>query len=487
MVSNISRRSFVKLGVSAATSISLGHLIGREARGTTLVHRTVDMVDHAAIHDFTAALQGQVIAPGDPLYDMARRVWNTKYDRYPGIIARCANATDITRAVEFARSENLLVAVRSGGHSGAGHSTCDGGLVIDLAEMTGMEVDKVNRIARVQTGLLCAYIDAISAPHGLAMVLAAYPTVGLGGFTLGGGEGLLQRKYGLACDNLISAEVVLADGRLVTASAQTNPDLYWGIRGGGGNFGVVTSMQCRLHPVKRLISGVLLYGIAQMPEVLRRYRDFELTAPDEVVSGMSFSNSSDGPVLVIFADYVGDPGKAESALAPLRAIGKPFEDTIGPRSYLEVQGSSVAVGGMPGLGRGGRMPVMTDETIDLISTIAAEAPLDSAIDLFYMGGAPSRVARSATAYPHRDADFDIIFMSRWPNATQKNAAIEWVLNAWEAVSPCCRGVYVNALENEGQERVKEAYMENYSRLVKLKQKYDSDNFFRLNQNINPAA
>jgi len=296
------------------------------------------MLDNAAISDFRAAIQGQVIAPGDPLYDVARRVWNTKYDRYPGIIARCANTTDITRAVEFARSENLLVAVRSGGHSGAGHSTCDGGLVIDLGGMTGIEIDKTNRIAHLDTGLLCAHVDAVTAPSGLAMVLAAYPTVGIGGFTLGGGEGLLQRKYGLACDNVLSAEVVLADGRLVTASPNSNSDLYWGIRGGGGNFGVVTSMQVRLHPVGRMMSGVLLYDIAQMPEVLRRYRDFELGSPDEVVSGMSFSNSAEGPVLVIFGDYVGDLDKAESALAPLRAIGKPFEDTISPKSYLEVQG-----------------------------------------------------------------------------------------------------------------------------------------------------
>jgi len=265
MASNISRRTFVKLGVSAATSISLGSLIGREARGASPVHRTVEMVDNAAIRDFTAAIQGQVIAPGDPLYDVARRVWNTRYDRYPGIIARCSNTADVTRAVQFARSENLLVAVRSGGHSGAGHSTCDGGLVIDLGGMTGIEIDKANRIAHVETGLLCAHVDAVTAPSGLAMVLAAYPTVGIGGFTLGGGEGLLQRKYGLACDNVLSAEVVLADGHLITASPDSNPDLYWGIRGGGGNFGVVTSMQVRLHPVSRMMSGVLLYDIAQMP------------------------------------------------------------------------------------------------------------------------------------------------------------------------------------------------------------------------------
>jgi len=324
MASNISRRSFVKLGVSAATSISLGHLIGREARSATLVHKTVDMVDDAAIRDFTAAIQGQVIAPGDPLYDVARRVWNTKYDRYPGIIARCANTTDVTRAVEFASSENLLVAVRSGGHSGAGHSTCDGGLVIDLGGMTGIEVDKVNRIAHVETGLLCAHVDAVTAPDGLAMVLAAYPTVGIGGFTLGGGEGLLQRKFGLACDNVLSAEVVLADGRRVVASPNSNPGLYWAIRGGGGNFGVVASMQVRLHPVSRMMSGVLLYDIAQMPEVLRRYRDFELSSPDEVVSGMSFSNSADGPLLVIFGDYVGDLIKQSLRLHPCVLLANPL-------------------------------------------------------------------------------------------------------------------------------------------------------------------
>jgi len=221
--------------------------------------------------------------------------------------------------------------------------------------------------------------------------------------------------------------------------------------------------------------------------VLRRYRDFELTSPDEVVSGMSFSNSAEGPVLVIFGDYVGDLDKAGAALAPLRAIGKPFADTISPKSYLEVQGSSVATGGIPGLGRGGRLPVLTDETIDLVSKIAADAPQDSAIDMFYMGGAPSHVARNEMAYVHRDADFDIIFMSRWPDPAQKDAALEWVLNAWEAVSPSCRGVYVNALENEGQERVKEAYLENYSRLVQLKQKYDPGNFFSLNQNIKPTG
>ncbi|MFV2007972.1 MAG: FAD-binding oxidoreductase, partial [Longimicrobiales bacterium] len=324
----IDRREFVKLTAAAGAGLSVAGLVGCEAArtGSELVLRSVADIDPAAVDRFTASLTGRVLRQGSEGYDAARRVWNGKYDRRPGLIVRCSDAEDVARAVDFARSESLLTAVRGGSHSGAGHGTVDGGMVIDLSRMKGLEVDPERGVARAEPGVRSIEMDAATQQHGLATVMAACPAVGIGGYTLGGGYGILGGKFGFSCDNLLSADVVLADGTTVVADEETNPDLFWAIRGGGGNFGIVTSFRYRVHPVSEVLGGTLVYDMAQASDVLAFYNETAGSMPDELTGAPAYAATPDGPIFVIEVCHAGDLVAGEAALAPLRSFGNPLQD-----------------------------------------------------------------------------------------------------------------------------------------------------------------
>ncbi len=481
----IDRRDFVKLTAAAGAGLSLAGLVGCEAggAGSGLVLRSVADIDPAAVDRFTASLTGRVVRPGSERYDAARRVWNGKYDRRPGLIVRCSDAEDVARAVDFARSENLLTAVRGGGHSGAGHGTLDGGMVIDLSRMKGLEVDPEQRVARAEPGVRSMEMDAATQQHGLATVMAACPGVGIGGYTLGGGYGILGGKFGFSCDNLLSADVVLADGTRVVADEETTPDLFWAIRGGGGNFGIVTSFRYRVHPVTDVLGGVLLYDLAQASDVLAFYNELAASMPDELTSAPAFAAIPDGVVLAIEVCHAGDLAAGEAALAPLRSFGNPLQDLIRPIPYLELkaQGPNPPPG-TPSEMRGGFLPELNDGVIASLTGAMAEAPPGSIAAMMHLHGATTR---GDTAFPLRDPGFDLFMTSVWEDPSQSEAPIGWVRGLWDALSPHFRGVYVNVLDDEGPERVRTAYGDGFTRLMELKRRYDPDNFFRVNQNIAP--
>ncbi len=478
----------MKLTASAAVGLSVAE-VGDGARACVpQVRRSVDMVNKTVIRDFIAGLHGSVLRRADQAYESARRVWNAKFDRFPGLIVRCANTTDVKRAIDFARTENLLIAVRGGGHSFAGHSSCDGGLVIDLSRMKGLQIDAQRHMVRAQPGLLGNELDLATQQAGLAMVLGGCGSVGVGGFTVGGGEGALSGKYGLSCDNLLSAEVVLADGRVVTASADKHGDLFWALRGGGGNFGVVTSFQFRAYPLTQVIAGRLIYDITQARAVMRAYRAFAPSAPDELTAGFTFSLSKDGPVLRLQAVYAGGEASAAPVIAALRKLAKAKADTITPVSYLAFKNADPGPPpGFPSTVRTAFLAELPDEAIDAISEVGAQIPRAAEIEMFHLHGAVSRVALESSAFPLRQPGFDCFAAAAWLAPGQRQAVSGWVQRFWKAVRPHASGAYTNMLSDDEGDRVKDAYGRQYARLAALKKRYDPHNLFRLNPNILPAA
>ncbi len=437
-------------------------------------------------------LHGQVLRPDSTGYDAARRVWNGRIDRRPAAIIRCADVTDVAEAVAAARASGLPVAVRAGGHSIAGASVCDGGVVIDLTEMQRIRVDPLRRTAWAEPGLTLGAFDAATQAHGLATTMGVNSDTGIAGLTLGGGLGRLGRAHGLACDNLLAAQVVLADGRIVTASVANNPDLFWAIRGGGGNFGIVTGFGYRLHPLgPKVLGGLLLHDFARARDVLRAYRDFTAAAADEVSADAIFLTTPEGQrLLAISACYAGPLEEAAHALGPLRAIGPPLRDLIAPVPYAALQAAAD-----PLFARGRRydwkaqfLDQLTDPAIDaLIAGYAgATSPLSVAM-LQQVGGAIAAVDPDATAFSHRTAAYDCFPAAIWEDAAEDARHVAWARAFWEAMQPFATGgVYVNSLGDEGEARVRAAYGPNYPRLAALKARYDPDNLFRLNQNIPPA-
>jgi hypothetical protein len=448
-------------------------------------------VDEAIVRDFKLSLRGELLLPGDDTYDEARRVFNAGIDRRPAMIARCADTSDVVNSVNFARTHELLVAIRGGGHNVAGTGVCDRGIVIDLSKMKGMIVDPDLRTARAQPGLLVGEFDLITQSFGLATTLGIISHTGISGLTLGGGSGWLQGKYGMSCDNLLSVEIVTADGRVLTASAGENEDLFWGVRGGGGNFGVVTSFEYRLHPVGQVFGGMVVHELSNAKDVLRFYREFTLESPDELGTMPLFATSPAGnPVIALFGCYSGPIEEGEKVLKPLRSFGAPFSDFFGPMNYVDMQ--SYLDWGFP-KGRlqewkSSFLPFLSDESIDVLVEYALTKPSPlSAFVLQYLHGAACRVRATETAFAHRSEKHDLLIISMWedPSETEKN--ITWTRKFLQAMQPFLeRGVYVNNLGDEGEERVRAAYGPNYERLVALKNKYDPTNFFRMNQNIKPT-
>jgi len=346
------------------------------------------------------------------------------YDRRPGLIVRCVAQEDVARSVDFARNEGLLVAVRSGGHSQAGHGTCDDGIVIDLSRMRGLTVHPDRREARAEPGIRSIEMDVATQEHGLATVMAACPTVGIGGFTLGGGEGILCGKFGFSCDNLLSAEVVLADGTSGVADEENNPDLFWALRGGGGNFGIVTSFRYRVHPVDEVLAGVLIYDLPQASDVLAAVAEFSRTTPDDLGLAPALAMTPDGPILAVEICYAGDLEAGEAALAPLRSFGNPVQDLIRPVSYLEYKGQGAnPPAGTPSELRGGFIPELNEASILTMTEAMADAPPGSLAPMIHYHG---QSTLGDTAFPFRDPGFDLFISSVWDSPEQAEGPTAWV-------------------------------------------------------------
>ena len=437
-----------------------------------------------------ARLRGTMLLPDDPGYDEARAVWNAGIDRRPAAVVRCADATDVQHALELARRRGLMVAVRAGGHSFAGNSTCDGGIVIDCAPMKQVDVDPIRRVARAGAGCTLGDFDAATHAHGLATTLGTAPPTGIAGLTLGGGLGWLMGRFGLACDNLVGAEIVTADGRLLRVGPTERADLLWGLRGGGGNFGVVTTLEYRLHPVTTVLGGSITYPVTAAREVFRRYREITATAPDELTVYVGIQPLATGPAFGIAACWSGDLAAGERVLAPLRSIGTPTEDTIRPRPYVDMQALlSPPPVRVASYARSSFLRELSDEAIDVLVARAAEtAPSVAFFVVEHLHGRVSRIGADESAFCHRGPGHSLIAVSLWLDPADAEASIGWVRDFTADMAPYfTSGVYSNYLADEGSGRVRAAYGPAWDRLVALKRAYDPDNVFHLNQNVTPAG
>jgi len=445
----------------------------------------------SAVAQFRKNLRGELVLPIDPGYEDARKVWNGMVDKRPTMVAYCMGPEDVIEAVNFARSRNILVSVRSGGHNVAGCSVCDDGVVIDLSRMKRIEVDPARRIARAEAGLTLGEFDAATRSYGLATTMGVNSDTGIAGLTLGGGFGKLGRKHGLTCDNLLAVEIVTAEGRLLSANANENVDLFWGIRGGGGNFGIVTAFEYRLHPLGPvLLAGSVLHKYDHARDAMRFYYAFSSDAPDELSVDAALVTAPSGEQFFsISACYIGPLDEGESVIKPLREYGAPVEDRIAPIPYLRIQsaGDSIFPRGRRYYWKAQFLREITDEAIDTLLEAYATAPSRaSLLVLQQVGGAIARVPKSETPYVNRDALYDCFPISIWDDPVDDEAHIRWARELWAAMRPFSTGgVYANNLGDEGADRIQSAYGQNYPRLVALKNKYDPTNFFRLNQNIRP--
>lgn len=450
------------------------------------------MISETAIQKLRESLRGQTFCPNDPGYDAARTVPNAMIDRRPAVIARCTGATDVIACVRFAREHDVLVAVRGGGHSIAGKSVCDGGLMIDLSVMKGIRVEPGRRTARAEMGLKLGEFDRETQAFGLATTQGVVPTVGIAGLTLGGGWGHLHAKYGLSIDNVISADVVAADGRLLMANASENQDLFWGVRGGSGNFGIVTSLEYRLHEVGPVFGGAVFYPAAKAKEVLRFWREFAAASPDELVTqGGSFNLPDGTPVFGIAACYCGPVSNGEEVLKPLRTFDTPIADALGPMSYIQLQGmfEPFFPPGRQVYAKSNFLRGLSDDAIDTLVQYVGKSPSPYTFAPFieHWHGAATRVPITDTAFPHRQYSWNFFAWSMWESPSDSEKNKRWTRECWEALRPfLVAGSYGNYVADEGEAIAREAYGPNYDRLVALKNKYDPTNFFRMNHNIKPS-
>jgi len=454
-----------------------------------------------AFSELKAQLRGELILPGDSGYDAARKVYNAMIDRRPRAIARCVDVADVIASVNHAREAGLLVSIRGGGHNAGGLGVCDDGLVIDLSRMRGVRVDPNARTARVEGGCTWGDVDHATHPFGLAAPAGIISTTGVAGLTLGGGLGHLSRKYGLTIDNLLGADVVLADGRFVTANATENADLFWALRGGGGNFGVVTSFLFRLHPVHTVWAGPTLWHIDQAPAAMRWYANFIRTAPEELNGFFAFLVVPPAPPFpehlhlktmcgVVWC-YCGPADQAEEVLKPAVSYGPPALAGVGPMPYPVMQSmfDALYVPGMRWYWKPDFVKELSDDAIKKHVQHGSRLPsMFSTMHLYPINGAVHRVGAADTAWPRRDVTWAQVIVGVDPDAANKDRIVSWAKGYWEATHPySAGGAYVNFMMDETQERIRASYGENYHRLVSIKQKYDPTNFFRVNQNIRPAT
>jgi FAD/FMN-containing dehydrogenase len=445
-----------------------------------------------AVAELRTRMRGDILETVDAGYDDARKVWNGMIDKRPAVIARCAGVADVIDAVHFARTNDVLVAIRGGSHSAAGLALCDDGLVIDLTRMKGVRVDPVARTVHAQAGLLWADLDRETQAFGLATTGGTVSNTGVSGLTLGGGLGWLMGKHGLACDNLLSVDLVTADGTFLTASESQHADLFWALRGGGGNFGVATSFEFKLHEVgPRVLGGLVIHPLSEARSVLRFYRDFCSSLPDEAEAYCSILTAPDGnPVIALLIGYTGSLADGERVLAPARQFGSPVADLVAPISYVQRQQliDDLGVHGIHRYWKSGFVPDFTDDFIDLVVERARTilSPL-TALGFFFFHGAASRVDPQATAFGLRSVQWDFDIIAQWTNPAEAAVHVQWTREFWKAAERYASGVYVNHIAEDEPGRVTAAYGPNYARLVSVKSQYDPGNLFRMNHNIRPAT
>lgn len=487
--------------------VGLGAAFLHERKQTMgdLLARTLDggevVLSEAAVSQFRSALHGNLLQRGDDQYEEVRRVYNAMIDRHPALIAQCADVEDVIATVNFARENQVLLAVRGGGHNGPGLGTCEGGLVLALSPMRGVQVDPEAQTVRVEGGCTWGDVDRATHAFGLATPSGIISTTGVGGLTLGGGHGYLTRKYGLTIDNLLAADVVLADGSFVTASADEHPDLFWALRGGGGNFGAVTSFHFRLHPVDTVFAGPILWSLDQAAEAMRRYREFIPQTPEETNAFFAFLKVPPAPpfpeelhgrtVCGVVCCHLGAPELGEMALRPLREFGPPLFVHLGTVPYPALQSMFDALypPGLQWYWKGDFFNELSDAAITQHVQHGADLPtLFSTVHIYPIDGAPHRVGRDETAFSYREARWSEVIVGVAPDPVANPEIISWTRAYWDAVHPySAGGAYINFMMEEGQERVQATYRDNFPRLVEVKTRYDPQNLFRVNQNIRPAV
>jgi FAD binding domain/Berberine and berberine like len=454
-----------------------------------------------SIDELRSRVRGQLIQPSDEAYESARRVYNAMIDKRPNLIVMCTDVADVIAAVDFARDNGMLVAIRGGGHNGGGLGVCDGGLVIDLSRMKGVRVDPMAHTARVGGGCTWGDVDHATHAFGMAVPTGIISTTGVGGLTLGGGIGHLTRKCGLTVDNLLSVDVVLADGRLVTASSDRNEDLYWAVRGGGGNYGVVTSFLFRLHPVKTVYAGPTFWPLDQADGVMKLYRQFIADVPDDINGFFAFLTVPPAPVFPqqlhgkkvcgIVWCCTGSAGEAEKLLKPVREFGKPVFDHVGtmPHPALQSFFDPIYPPGLQWYWRADFVKDLSDKAVGLHVEHGSRLPtMHSTMHLYPVNGAVHRIGKSETAFSYRDVTWAEVIVGVDPDPGNKDKIVGWTKEYWDALHPySAGGAYVNFMMDEGQDRVQATYRDNYQRLAIMKRKYDPTNFFRVNQNIRPAS
>lgn len=509
MTNSIARREFVR---SAAFLLGSA-MAGRKARALERTERvtlkTLDggtaAIDSAGITELKTGLKGELLIDGvaanAPEYEDARKIWNAAIDRHPAVIIRCVDASDIACTLRFAKRHNALLSVRGGGHNHVGFAVCDGGVMIDLARLGTVEVDADQRVATAGSGTTFGTYDLATYQKGLASTGPIISMVGIGGYTLGGGIGWLHRKLGLGCDNLISAEMVTAEGDIITLSETVNSDLFWAIRGGGGNFGVVSKFKFRLAPLKDVLAGLVFHPLEDLPKIATFVREINASAPDELGLWLTMRKAPASPALppemygrpvaTIALCYVGADEAAEKVLKPVRQFGRPLIDLVKARPYPDWQKALDPAweNGFHNQWMGHYLPELTDGAAQtLVEYVAKVTSPFTDVKLAMLGGAMARVGEDATAFGHRDAKYAFVIQTRWNNASESAQHLAWTQEFFDAMKAHSTGsVYVNFLADEGEQRVADAYnAAAFQRLRKIKAKYDPNNLLRMNQNIRPA-
>ncbi len=453
-----------------------------------------------SVDKLKSQVKGKVILPSDPVYDVARRVWNAMIDRKPAVIVQCADAADVPHSISFAQDNGLEISIRGAGHNIAGNAVCENGVMIDFSAMRKVHVDAAKMRARVEPGATLGDIDKATQAHGLATPLGINSTTGIAGLTLGGGFGWLTRKYGMTIDNLVSAEMVKADGSQIRVSDKENADLFWAIRGGGGNFGVVTRFDFKLYPVgPEIIAGLIVFPFNQARQVLMRYREFAKSAPEEInvwailrkAPPLPFlpANVHGQEVVVLAVFYAGDPGKGQKLIEPLRLFGDAHGEHIGSQPYVQWQQAfdPLLTPGARNYWKSHNFTELSEGAFDSIIQFAGGLPTPQCeIFLGLIGGASNRIPADAAAWGHRDTKFVLNVHGRWDDSTDDKRCIDWARDFFKASAPyASAGAYVNFMTEDETDRIVAAYGSNFARLAQIKRKYDPDNIFHINQNIKP--
>lgn len=455
-----------------------------------LHRRDGSILNENLVQAFKSGFPGRIISPADTEYDAVCRLWNAGVSKRPGLIAHCTSAADVVHAVKFARQYDVQLAIRGGGHGVAGWALCEGGLVLDMSGMKDVVIEPGSHVVHAQAGALVGDVSTVASAHGLAVPMGANSKVGIAGLTLGGGVGWLTRKYGLACDNLLSCEVVTADGTLLTVDAQTHADLFWGLRGGAGNFGIVTSLRFQARPVNEVVGGFMMFAREEAIPVLRQYRAFMTSAPDELTVYAALMSSPEGvPGIALMLCHCGTHTEAVRSIDALRAFGTPLMERVGPMPFDAMQriADAGAPNGFHNYLRSTVMPALTDDAIELLVEQANRSPSPYCMTLVQrLGGAMARVRNDATAFPHRDAMYNVGIEARWMDPEDRGVFVTWASDFFEALRPYSGNTsLVNFLGDEDAESVRRAFGANHARLATLKTKYDPANVFNLNPNIQP--